>query len=85
MRACAVDIVPNLCLLAISGGKWLSNYASGLLLHPSIDEEMVDEAAVIQGHEIRFATVDLRAQAHEIRSRLLQVVGDSDDCVVKGR
>lgn len=54
-------------------------------MHPSIDEEMVDEAAVIQGHEIRFATVDLRAQDHEIRSRLLQVVGDSDDCVVKGR
>ena len=36
--------------------------ASGLLLHPSIDK-MVDESVVIQGHAIRFATVDLDATA----------------------
>ena len=59
-------------------GDPISNHASGLLLHPSIDEEVVDEAAVIQGHEIRFATVDLRAQSHQIRKRLLQVVGVSE-------
>ena len=44
--------------------------ASGLLLHPSVGEE-VDESATIQGHRIRFATVDLAADSQSIRSRLL--------------
>ncbi len=47
--------------------------AAGLLLHPSVGE-MFNEAVVIQNHEIRFATVDLGAQAKEIRSQLLQVL-----------
>ena len=47
--------------------------ASGLLLHPSIGK-MVDESVVIQGHAIRFATVDLGATASEIRKQLLRVV-----------
>jgi 5-methylcytosine-specific restriction enzyme subunit McrC len=47
--------------------------ASGLLLHPSVGD-MVNESVVIQGHEIRFATVDLGADAKEIRSQLLQVL-----------
>lgn len=50
----------------------LSNHAAGLLLHPAVGE-MVDERVVIQGHELRFATVDLAATATEIRSRLLQM------------
>ena len=50
----------------------LSDNASGLLLHPAIGE-MVDETVVIQGHSIRFATVDLTASATEIRSRLLHL------------
>jgi 5-methylcytosine-specific restriction enzyme subunit McrC len=54
-------------------GDPLSAHASGLLLHPSINE-MVDETVVIQGHGIRFATVDLGASASEIRSQLLRVV-----------
>jgi len=29
---------------------------------------MVDETVVIQGHEIRFVTVDLAASAREIRA-----------------
>ena len=44
--------------------------ACGLLLHPSVGEE-VDESATIQGHRIRFATVDLAADSKSIRSRLL--------------
>ena len=40
---------------------------------------MVDESVVIQGHEIRFATVDLGATAREIRKQLLKVVGFSDE------
>ncbi len=43
--------------------------SSGLLLHPSVGEE-VDESAVIQGHRIRFATVDLAADSTAIRARL---------------
>ena len=54
-------------------GDLLAENASGLLLHPSVDE-MVDEAVVIQGHEFRFATIDLGGTAGEIRGRLLGVV-----------
>lgn len=56
----------------------LTPHASGLLLHPSIDE-MVDETVVIQGHAIRFATVDLGATTGDIRKQLLRVVGFSDE------
>ena len=54
----------------------LSLAASGMLLHPSVGEE-VDEAATIQGHRIRFATVDLAADSLAIRNRLL-VLANSD-------
>ena len=54
-------------------GDPLAASASGLLLHPSVGD-MVNEAVVIQGHEIRFATVDLGADAKEIRTQLLQVL-----------
>ncbi len=59
-----------------SGDSFARN-ASGLLLHPSVGE-MMNEAVVIQGHEIRFATVDLGATAKEIRGQLLQVLGITD-------
>ena len=58
-------------------GDPLSTHASGLLLHPAIDA-MVDESVVIQGHEIRFATVDLGAETGEIRRQLLQMARLSD-------
>jgi 5-methylcytosine-specific restriction enzyme subunit McrC len=54
-------------------GDLFASDASGLLLHPSIGE-MVDETVVIQGHAIRFATVDLGASAIEIREQLLRVL-----------
>ena len=54
-------------------GDPLTANASGLLLHPSVGC-MVNESVVIQGHEIRFATVDLGADAKEIRSQLLKVL-----------
>ena len=54
-------------------GDPLAENASGLLLHPSVGT-MVNEAVVIQNHEIRFATVDLGASAGEIREQLLGVV-----------
>ena len=54
-------------------GSPIEDRAEGLLLHPSVGED-VDEAAIIQGHPIRFATVDLAASGTEIRQRLLDVV-----------
>jgi 5-methylcytosine-specific restriction enzyme subunit McrC len=48
--------------------------ASGLLLHPAINC-MMDEFVEIQGHEIRFTTVNLSASAVEIRNQLLRAVG----------
>lgn len=44
----------------------------GLLLHPSLGDA-VDETVVIQGHSIRFATVDLTASPGKIRSLLLRL------------
>jgi 5-methylcytosine-specific restriction enzyme subunit McrC len=43
-----------------------------LLLHPSVGD-VVDETVLIQGHSIRFATVDLMAPQTEIRSQLLRL------------
>ncbi len=47
--------------------------SEGLLLHPSIGYEF-DEGVVIQGHYIRFATVDLSGPIQDIRDRLLEVI-----------
>ena len=60
------------------GGKPFADSAEGILLHPSVGGEMVNEAAVIQGHEIRFATVNLAAEAGKIRRQLLDVVGETN-------
>ncbi|MCA0212104.1 MAG: 5-methylcytosine-specific restriction endonuclease system specificity protein McrC [Proteobacteria bacterium] len=56
----------------VGRGDPLAVCASGLLLHPSIGEA-VDETVVIQGHGIRFATVDLTGSAGELRSQLLRM------------
>ena len=57
-------------------GEPVANAAEGLLLHPSVGGEIVDEAAQIQGHLIRFSTVDLSLPASKIREQLLAVVED---------
>lgn len=54
----------------VNQGDPLADNAAGLLLHPSLGDT-VDEAVVMQGHCIRFATVDLAASSHDIRARLL--------------
>lgn len=59
------------------GPKPFADVSEGILLHPSVGGEMVNESAVVQGHEIRFATVDLAAGAKEIRHQLLHVVGEA--------
>jgi 5-methylcytosine-specific restriction enzyme subunit McrC len=50
----------------------LSTSATGVLLHPSVGDDY-DEALEVQGHVIRFMTVDLTASARDIRNRLLTV------------
>jgi 5-methylcytosine-specific restriction enzyme subunit McrC len=59
-------------LSQVGRGDILADNASGLLLHPSIGE-MIDETVFIQGHAIRFSTVDLTAPAADIRSQLLRM------------
>lgn len=66
-------------------GDHFSDGAQGLLLHPAIGE-MIDESVVIQGHRIRFSTVDLTAPATVIRNQLLrmcdlQVKSHDDSCI----
>lgn len=55
----------------VGRGDALADCASGLLLHPAIGET-VDESVIIQGHHIRFATVDLTGTSADIRSQLLR-------------
>ncbi|MBA9061516.1 5-methylcytosine-specific restriction enzyme subunit McrC [Methylobacterium fujisawaense] len=51
----------------------LSSHAAGMFLHPGIDAE-VDETVRIQGHDIRFATVDLMLPTTSIIARLRALI-----------
>jgi 5-methylcytosine-specific restriction enzyme subunit McrC len=50
--------------------------ADGMLLHPAVDQA-VFEQAVIQGHILSFATINLSASSHEIREELRRVLASS--------
>ena len=54
-------------------GNSVSVMAIGVLLHPSTGKSL-HEAVVIQGHRIRFMTVDLTAAPSAIRAELLRVI-----------
>ena len=56
------------------GRDSMADGAEGMLLHPAIEFDL-DEAVTIQGHRMRFATVDLAGSTAEIRRTLLQRVG----------
>ena len=56
-------------------GDPLWRTATGVLLYPSIGVPY-DEAATIQGHRLRFATVDLAADSQTIRRQLLRIVDE---------
>src|ERR1019366_2863383 len=47
----------------------IANRAEGMFLHPAIDLD-VDEVVTIQGHRIRFVTVDLARPSIEILDKL---------------
>ena len=51
------------------------NSATGILLHPTIDKGF-DETATIQGHQVRFMTVDLSERPQAIRRALREIVSD---------
>jgi 5-methylcytosine-specific restriction enzyme subunit McrC len=51
--------------------RWQS--ADGILLHPAIGTS-VNENAIIQGHRMFFATVDLGGSSDSIRARLRQLI-----------
>jgi 5-methylcytosine-specific restriction enzyme subunit McrC len=60
----------------VGQGDSIADSATGMLLHPSVGDE-VDETVGIQGHAIRFATVDLTASATSIRARILGLAFNS--------
>jgi 5-methylcytosine-specific restriction enzyme subunit McrC len=47
--------------------------STGILIHPAINKHF-DEAVTIQGHEIRFVTVDLSEGPAEVRRALREIV-----------
>jgi 5-methylcytosine-specific restriction enzyme subunit McrC len=50
-----------------------SMHTTGVLLHPSVGSDC-DESIEMQGHQLRFMTVDLTATARDIRHRLLELI-----------
>ncbi len=54
-------------------GDSISCHATGVLLYPSLGVDY-NESAIIQGHRITFATVDLAADSQTIRNQLLRIV-----------
>lgn len=54
-----------------------SLYSTGILLHPCSGESL-NESVTIQGHPIRFVTVDLTDSAINIRERLLSIILENE-------
>lgn len=54
-------------------GDAYAENASGLLLHPAVGVT-IDEWVWIQGHRIRFATVDLTGKVSEIKHQILSAI-----------
>jgi 5-methylcytosine-specific restriction enzyme subunit McrC len=55
-------------------GNSLCDKAEGILLYPSLNED-VDEAVDVQGHRIRFVTVNLALKSSEVLNRLRLLIG----------
>jgi len=55
------------------GGDQLWDTSAGLFLHPAVGSQLY-EHAIIQGHSIAFATVDLGGSATAIRSELRRII-----------
>lgn len=59
------------------GRGHLCDRAEGVLLYPALDYD-VDETFTIQGHNIRFVTVDLTLKPSDILDRLHSIARDAD-------
>ena len=59
----------------VGRGEALADAAEGILLYPVVGQH-IDEWAMIQGHRIRLATVDLTSTADQLRARLLGLVSE---------
>ena len=57
-------------------GDLQSMSSEGILLHPAIDID-VDESVIIQGHQIRFVTVNLASPSAEILTRLRSLTDEN--------
>ena len=53
----------------------VTRFAEGVLLHPTT-EHPIDEAAQIQGHVLRFTTVNLAGPPSDLRGGLLRIVDE---------
>ena len=53
----------------------VTGFAEGVLLHPTT-EHPIDEAAQIQGHVLRFTTVNLAGPPSDLRAGLLRIVDE---------
>lgn len=65
-------------LLSQSPTEPTSEKSEGLMLHPVVHGH-VDEEIVIQGHRIRFATVDLQADARLLSNQFLEAIRPPQD------
>ena len=59
----------------VGRGEALADAAEGILLYPVVGQH-IDEWAMIEGHRIRLATVDLTSTADQLRARLLGLVSE---------
>ena len=57
----------------VGGEDPLADHAEGVLLYPAV-EANVDETVRVQGHRIRFLTVNLSASTQAIRDQLLALI-----------
>lgn len=54
-------------------GDVLADATEGILLHPAVNRHL-DENVIIQGHRLRFVTVDLAAKPIGLRNALLDII-----------
>ena len=59
----------------VGRGDEAADEATGVLLYPVVNLE-IDEWAVIQGHQVRLAAVDLAGSGDDIRTRLRNLISD---------
>jgi len=62
----------------VGRGDPFADVAEGILLHPAVGV-IIDEAIALQGHHLRFTTIDLAAESSALRSQLLKLCQRSQE------